>query len=108
MIKYIKRFLVVSMLSLLILPAHAAMVSSSELHAATPAYPPADFSAQQQHVLQQLIEHGVDRETAIERVHKLDPQQLAELQVEIENLPAGAGISTTNLLLIIILLVLLL
>ena len=58
--------------------------------------------------MQQLIEHGVDRATAIERVQKLDPQQLVELQGQIEDLPAGAGVSTTDLLLIIILLVLLL
>ena len=106
--KQIKRFLVVSMLCLLTLPAHAAMVSSPELLAAAPASQSADFSAQQQHVLQQLIDHGVDRATAIERVQKLDPHQLAELQVQIEDLPAGAGVSTTDLLLIIILLVLLL
>ena len=106
--KHINRFIIISILCLLTLPAHAAMVSSPDLLAAAPASQSAGFSAQQQHVLQQLIDHGVDRATAIERVQKLDPQQLAELQGEIEDLPAGAGVSTTDLLLIIILLVLLL
>ena len=106
--KHIKKFLVVSMLCLLTLPAHAAMVSSAELVGAAPVSQPVDFNAQQQHVLQQLIEHGVDPAIAGQRVLSLDPQQLAELQGEIEDLPAGAGVSTTDLLLIIILLVLLL
>ena len=64
--------------------------------------------AERQHVEQQLIELGVDPVEASERVKQMTDQQISSLQGQIAELPAGAGVSTTNLLLIVIVLILLL
>ena len=64
--------------------------------------------AKREHVEQQLIRLGVDRAEAIARVQQMTDRQIAGLQGQLSELPAGAGVSTTNLLLIIILVILIL
>ena len=59
-------------------------------------------------VKQQLIEMGVDPTFAKARVEQMTDAEIAQLDGKISNLPAGAGIGTTELLLIIIILILLL
>jgi hypothetical protein len=59
-------------------------------------------------VERQLIGLGVDPADAAQRVNQMTEQQISSLQGQITQLPAGAGVSTTNLLLIIILVILLL
>jgi hypothetical protein len=91
-----------------IAPAQAAMVSTPDIGNG-PASPQTAVSAEQRrHTMLQLIEHGVDPAEAELRVGQMTDAQVLALQSEIDALPAGAGISTTNLLLIIILLILLL
>lgn len=58
-------------------------------------------------VKSQLIDMGVDHDAARDRVNRMTADELAELNGQIETLPAGAA-STTELLLIIIILILLL
>lgn len=55
-----------------------------------------------------MIEHGLDPAEATRRVNQMTDQQISAVQGKISELPAGAGVSTTNLLLIIILVILLL
>jgi hypothetical protein len=59
-------------------------------------------------VQQQLIEHGVDPEASLARVDQMTDEQVAQLNGHIDELTAGAGVSTVGLLLIIILIILIL
>lgn len=59
-------------------------------------------------VQQQLIGFGVDPEAALARVNQMTHEEIAALNGKIAELPAGAGVSTLELVLIILLLVLLL
>ena len=57
-------------------------------------------------VREQLKEMGVDHASAQQRVNQMTAKELAELNGQIDKLPAGAA-STTELLLIIIIIILL-
>ena len=59
-------------------------------------------------VKQQLIGMGVDPVFAKARIEQMTDDEIAQLNGRISELPAGAGIGTTELLLIIIILILLL
>ena len=59
-------------------------------------------------VKQQLIGMGVDPAMAKARIEQMTDDEIAQLDGRISELPAGAGIGTTELLLIIIILILLL
>ncbi len=59
-------------------------------------------------VQRQLMELGVDPESSLMRVEQMTAEELAQLNGHLSELPAGAGIGTTDLLLIIILIILLL
>ncbi|HKJ51638.1 MAG TPA: PA2779 family protein [Gammaproteobacteria bacterium] len=92
----------------LLAPAQAAMVPTLEL-AIESANPPTAVTAEQRRqTVQQLIERGVDPAEAEFRVGQMTDAQVLTLKGEIDALPAGAGIGTTNLLLIIIVLILIL
>ncbi len=56
---------------------------------------------------QQLIELGVDPVAAIDRVNQMTEVEITRMQGKIDKLPAGAGLSTVELLLIVLLIVLL-
>ena len=88
--------------------AFAAMVSTSHLIAEPERAQLVRNVAERQHVEQQLIELGIDPIEASDRVKLMTDQQISSLQGQITELPAGAGVSTTNLLLIVIVLILLL
>ena len=59
-------------------------------------------------VQQQLMVLGVDQKAALERVNQMTHEEIVALNGKINELPAGAGISTLDLVLIILLLVILL
>lgn len=59
-------------------------------------------------VQKQLMEFGVDAEQALNRVEQMTDEEVALLNGKLAELPAGAGVNTTELLLIIILLILIL
>ena len=59
-------------------------------------------------VQQQLIEHGVDPEASLARVNEMTDEEITQLNGHIDELTAGAGVSTVELLLIIIILILVL
>lgn len=65
-------------------------------------------SLQNEQIRSQLVEMGVDPVAAAERVKQMTSSEIASLQGKIDQLPAGAGLSTIDLLLIIIILILLL
>jgi hypothetical protein len=94
-------------LFLISIPAQAAMVDTSDLLLQSERARIVSLMQQEdvQHKLETL---GVDQESAIARVNQMTREELAQIQAQINELPAGAGVSTTDLLLIIILLVLLL
>ena len=86
------------------LPAHAAMVGNADLLLQTERERIVSV-IERDEVEYKLIELGVDQKSAIERVNQMTHKELAEINSQINELPAG-GVSTTNLLLIIIILVL--
>ena len=88
--------------------AFAAMVPTAQLANEAVTAQLGNYPEQRQQVTQQLIEHGVDPAEAAKRVNQMTDLQISALQGKITELPAGAGVSTTNLLLIIILVILLL
>ncbi len=104
---YLKKLGLVTALWLMMLPAHAAMVGTAELLTTTPDPTQLINALQNQRVQQQLIELGVDPVAAIDRVNQMTEVEIARMQGKIDQLPAGAGLSTVELLLIILLIVLL-
>ncbi len=104
---YLKKLGLVTALWLMMLPAQAAMVATAELLTTTPDRTQLINALQNQRVQQQLIELGVDPVAAIDRVNQMTEVEIARMQGKIDQLPAGAGLSTVELLLIILLIVLL-
>jgi len=102
----LKKLGLIAALCLMMLPAHAAMVTTPEL-LMTPGRSQLISSLQSQEVQQQLIKMGVDPVAAMKRVEQMTETEIASLQGKINQLPAGAGIGTLELLLIIIILILL-
>jgi len=102
----IRKFFLMAFLWFSVSTSYAGMVPTAEMTAEPKPAQMAENLDQRNHVKQQLIELGVDPVEAAERVNRMTDQQIATLQGEIASLPAGAGVSTTNLLLIIILLIL--
>ena len=84
------------------------MVPTAQLANEPTTAQPSSYVDQRKQVTQQMIEHGVDPAEATRRVNQMTDQQISAVQGKIAELPAGAGVSTTNLLLIIILVILLL
>lgn len=97
-----------TLLWLSISSAFAAMVPTAQLTAEPEPARLAQNFDQREHVKQQLIELGVDPTEAAKRVIQMTDRQISEMQGKIAGLPAGAGVSTTNLLLIVVILILLL
>jgi len=102
----LKKLGLVAALWLMMLPAYAAMVTTPEL-LMTPDRSQLIDSLQSQEVQQQLIKMGVDPVAAMNRVEQMTEAEIASLQGKINELPAGAGIGTLELLLIIIIIILL-
>lgn len=105
---YIRKLILMALLWVSISSAFAAMVPTAQLTAEPERAQLAQSLDQREHVKQQLIESGVAPIEATKRVNQMTDQQISTLQGKIAELPAGAGVSTTNLLLIIIVLILLL
>lgn len=106
--KHYKKFILMALLWLAMLPAYAAMVPTVQFTAEPERAHLSINIAQRQQVELELIELGVDPAEAIERVSQMTDQQISSLQGELATLPAGAAVGTTELLLIIILVILLL
>ena len=104
---YLKKLGLVAALWLMLLPAHAAMVGTAELLTTTPDPTPLIDALQNKRVHQQPIELGVDPVPAIDRLNQMTAVEISRMQGKIDQLPAGAGLSTVELLLIILLIVLL-
>jgi TolA-binding protein len=105
---YFKKLTVMALLWLSVPGAFAAMVPTAQMNAEAHPAPLANVLDQRDQVRQQLVELGVDPVEASQRVSQMTDQQISTVQGKIAELPAGAGVSTTNLLLIIILLILIL
>jgi len=85
--------------------AQAAMVSNSEILNKLDQTQIVD-QFERQDVQKQLTDMGVDPVSALARVNRMTEQEVAELNGQLSHLPAGAGVSTVELLLIIILVIL--
>ena len=105
--KYLKKIGLTIAFFLTTIPAHSAMVATPEL-VITPDQAQLIDALKSQQVQEQLIALGVDPVAASDRVKQMTSSEIASLQGKIDQLPAGAGVSTMNLLLIIIILILLL
>lgn len=104
-----KSVLLLSVLGILFLSiasAQAAMVSTSEILLQSERTQLVNM-LEREDVQQQLVELGVDPESSLKRVEHMTAEELALLNGRISELPAGAGIGTTDLLIIIILILLL-
>jgi hypothetical protein len=106
MMNYLKKLGLVTTLWLIMIPAQAAMVGTAELLTTTPGRTELVNALQNQQVQQQLIKRGVDPGAAMNRVNQMTEVEITSLQGKIDQLPAGAGLSTVELLLIILLIVL--
>ena len=106
--KLFKRFFVVSCLWLVLAPAQADILVAGGIGADRHPAAILDQPAPRAQVLEQLIAGGVEPALARERVAALTDAEVNEVAGKMAELPAGAGISTMNLLLIIIILILLL
>lgn len=104
--KYLKKLGIAVAFLLMTIPAHSAMVATPEL-LVTPEQTQLITALQNEDVQKQLIELGVDPVAAADRVKQMTQSEVAALQGKIDQLPAGAGMSTMNLLLIIIIIILL-
>ena len=94
------------MLLVCMMPAQAAMVGTSEiLH--QPERAQLVDMLEREDIQQQLIALGVDPISSLERVNQMTNEEVASLSNKLNELPAGAGISTTDLLIIVILILLL-
>ncbi len=102
---YLKKLSLAITFFLMTIPAHSAMVSTPEL-ILSPQQMQLIEALQNQQVRNQLIEKGVDPVAASERVKQMTPAEVTSLQGKIDQLPAGAGMSSMNLLLVIIILIL--
>ncbi|WP_455222825.1 PA2779 family protein [Kaarinaea lacus] len=90
---------------LLMTSAQAAMVSTSDILAESNRAILLE-KLERKDVQQQLIEMGVDPESAIKRVNRMTDEEVAEINGQLETLPAGAGVNAVELLLIIIIIIL--
>lgn len=61
---------------------------------------------QRKDMQKQLISLGVDPASALARVNQMTDSEIAQINGRLAELPAGAGVSTVELLLIIIILIL--
>lgn len=104
-----KMALLISILGVLLLPAtaQAAIVSTAEALSPTERHALIK-TLEQKEIQQQLIALGVNSAHTLTRVNHLSDKELIQLRDNLKVLPAGAGISTVDLLLVIILILLLL
>jgi hypothetical protein len=91
---------------LLISSAQAAMVGTPEILTDTNRTTLLK-KLERNDVQQQLVEMGVDPQSAIKRVENMSDEEIAEINGQLDSLPAGAGLSNLELLLLILLIVLL-
>ncbi len=105
--RYCGKLALIGILWLVLLPAQAGMVSTAESAAQAATAPGVAIELVRQRVERQLVERGLEPAQAAARVARMTDPQVVALDGKLETLPAGAGLSTTNLLLIIIILILL-
>jgi hypothetical protein len=86
-------------------PAQAAMISNSEIVQQLDRTQ-IENMLERADVQKQLTEMGVDPVAALARVDQMTDQELTQLNGHLNELNAGAGVSTVELLLIIILVIL--
>ena len=102
------RYCSIVLLSLVLSPAWAALTPTQQFAAEPERAQLQVRSEARAQLTRKMVELGVARDSAIERVGQLTDPEVLALQDRIDELPAGAGVSTTNLLLIVIILILLL
>lgn len=94
------------LLSFQLIPANAALVSTSDLLEGQSREQLIE-RLEREDVRAQLVERGVDPQTALKRVESMTNEEVAQLNGQIDALPAGGDLSTIELLLIIIIIILL-
>ena len=97
-----------ALLPLMTVPGHASVVDTTELLTTDSGQTPSVDSQRRRDVQQRLLELGVEPAEAARRAQQMTDEEITQLHTRMDELPAGQGISTTNLLLIIIILILLL
>ena len=87
-------------------PAHAGMVSTSEVLLQSEKTQLVNM-LEREDVQQKLTDMGVDHQYSLLRVKQMTDEEIAQLKNHFSELPAGAGLSTVDLLIIVILIILL-
>ncbi|MFA5677477.1 MAG: PA2779 family protein [Pseudomonas sp.] len=89
------------------IPAHAAIVTTGEIASA------AQLDVQKQQVIERLLQQdvkdqllslGVDPADVADRVASLSEAELQQIEGQLDNLPAGAGLGTVAVVLLILIL----
>jgi hypothetical protein len=86
-------------------PAQAEMIGTGEVLQSTERAKIVQ-TLQRKDVQKQLIDMGVNPVSALARVNHMTDAEIAQINGRLAELPAGAGVSTVDLLLIIIILIL--
>lgn len=102
-----KSAILLSLLSMMILmsSAHAELVTIDKAFHSSKQNQTVQ-ATEREDVQQQLIKLGVDPDSAKERVNLMTDAEVSEINGRLDELPAGAGVSTVDLLLIIIIILL--
>lgn len=92
---------------LLLQPIHAAMISNSDLLQSQELASAQQIASllQTEQIRQQLIELGVDPATASLRISQMNPAEIAELNQNLDQLPAGSGLVGALLTVFIVLVI---
>ena len=88
-------------------PLHAAMITNHDLLQTqqSTAFLQVDRLLQAEEIQQQLIELGVDPADASLRISQMTPEEIAALNHNLEQLPAGSGLVGTLLTIFIVLVI---
>ena len=88
-------------------PLHASMITNNDLlqPQQSASIEQATQLLQDEQLRQQLIQHGVDPSAASLRISQMNPAEIAELNQELEQLPAGSGLTGTLLTIFIVLVI---
>ena len=87
-------------------PAHAGMVSTSEVLLQSEKIQLVNM-LEREDVQQKLADMGVDHQSSLSRVEQMTDEEIAQLKDHFSELPVGAGLSTIDLLIIVIIIILL-
>ena len=100
-------FSLLAFLTLQLQPLHAAMINNTDLLHAQQLTSTQQLTSllQQQQIRQQLIDLGVDPTAASQRISQMSPSEIAELNQNLEQLPAKSSLNKALVTIFIVLII---